>query len=83
MRSNDRDDASCPEQEALPTCLLDGIRRFFLDLGPVAINKGVLPHAAAHHTPEKRRRLAQRRIGFAVMPRARRSIQLSPAENVA
>ena len=47
MRCDDRDDASSAEQEAFSLRLLNGIRRFFLDLGLIPEYERILSHAAA------------------------------------
>src|SRR6266487_5411026 len=68
MRGNHRNHTSRSKQESFTTRLLDGIRRFSLDLGPIPIHQRVLYHASAHRAPEKILCLHERRIGFAVMP---------------
>ena len=52
MRSNDRDNTACPEQEPFTVRLLKGVSRFGADLGRVPVHEGILSHAAAHHTRE-------------------------------
>lgn len=57
MRCDDRDDTSRAEQEAFSLCLLEGIRRFFLDFGLIPVYKRILSHAAAGDPGEELLRL--------------------------
>lgn len=68
MRGDYRDNAACSQNEAFSACLLESVRRFFLDFGSVLIHKRVLPDAAAHDAAEKLLGFCQGRKGFSVMP---------------
>ena len=53
VRGDDRDDASCPEQEPFSACLPECIRRFCPNLGLVPVYERILSHAAAQASLEK------------------------------